>query len=278
MTAREADPLLAAMRRIAAEEAERDAALEGASDLAVGDVGDEERRALDAGAPGGEELAALLRPIDAPRRALAIAAARAALEGEEAPPAEVSSGAPASNVLPFAARSAAKAPARPAAKAPARSRAVRWAALGSALAIAAGVALFVVTRPAGIELPAYEASLAGGVRDVRADDAPRAFLPGKPLRVRLRPDHAVPVRVGVVVVLRQGDRATRLDAAIEALEGGALSVQVALPAAPAVQAGPAELLVLVAEASAIPADPRAEDLVDAPGRRLVRVPLVIGSP
>ena len=84
--------------------------------------------------------------------------------------------------------------------------------------------------------------------------------------------------MGVVVVLRQGDRATRLDAAIEALEGGALSVQVALPAAPAVQAGPAELLVLVAEASAIPADPRAEDLVDAPGRRLVRVPLVIGSP
>ena len=55
-------------------------------------------------------------------------------------------------------------------------------------------------------------------------------------------------------------------------------MQVALPAAPAVQAGPAELLVLVAEASAIPADPRAEDLVDAPGRRLVRVPLVIGSP
>lgn len=273
MTARDADPLLAAMRRIAAEEEERDAALEGFRDLSAGDLGDEERRALEERTPGGEELAALLRPIDAPRRALVIAAARAALEGEEAPPTQAASapsGAPAASVLPFAAR--------PAAKAPARSRAVRWAAFGSALAIAAGVALFVVTRPPGIELPAYEASLVGGVRDVRADDAPRVFVPGKPLRVRLRPDQAVPVRVGVVVVLRQGDHATRLDAAVETLEGGALSVQLALPSAPPLQAGPAELLVLVAEPSAIPTDPRAEDLVDAPRHRLVRLPLVIGSP
>ncbi len=262
MTARDADPLLAAMRQIAAEEAENDAALEGDADL-----GDEER------GPGGEDLAALLRPIDASRRAGAIAAARAALEGEGAPSAEEASAAPrdpASNVVPFAAR--------PAVKAPVRSRGGRWAAFGSALAIAAGVALFVVTRPPGIELPAYEASLVGGVRDVRADDAPRVFLPGKPVRIRLRPDHAIPVRLGVAVVLRQGDRATRLDAAVETLEGGALSVQITLPPAAAAQPGPAELLVLVAESGAIPVDPRAEDLVDAPGRRLVRVPLVIGSP
>jgi len=267
MTARDADPLLAAMRQIAAEEAERDAALEDARELPANDLGDEE------GASGGEELAALLRPIDASRRALAIAAARAALEGEEAPAAEGASAAPRdlpSNVLPFAAR--------PAAKAPARSRAGRWAAFGSALAIAAGVALFVVTRPPGIELPAYEASLVGGVSDVRADDARRVFPSGKPVRIRLRPEHAIPVRLGVAVVLRQGDRATRLDPAIEALEGGALSVQITLPRAPAAQPGPAELLVLVAEPGAIPVDPRAEDLVDAPGRRVVRVPLVIGSP
>lgn len=266
MTAREADPLLAAMRRIAAEEAEKDAAIEGAREPPANDLGDEE------GAPGEEELEALLRPIDAPRQALAIAAARAALEGEGAKAAAVAPAPPegsASNVLPFAAR--------PASKAQARSRTGRWAAFGSALAIAAGVALFVASRSPGIELPAYEASLVGGVRDVRADDARRVFPPGKPVRIRLRPEHAVAVRLGVAVVLRQDDRATRLDATIEALEGGALSVQVRLPSAPAAQAGPAELLVLVGEPGAIPVDPRAEDLVDAPRRRLVRVPLVIGS-
>lgn len=278
MTARDSDPLLSAMRRIAAEESERDAALEDAAERAAGDLGDEERRALEEREPGGAELAALLRPIDASRRALAVAAARAALRGEEAPAiqgssaaaVEGSSTAPRSNVVPFAPR--------PTTKAPARSRTVRWAAFGSALAIAAGVALFVITHPAGAPLPAYEASLVGGVRDVRADDAPRTFLPGKPLRVRLRPQSAVTAPVGVVVVVRQGERATRVDAAIETLEGGALSVQLTLPPAPAVQPGPAELFVLVAEPRALPAGARVEDLADAPEHRLVRLPLVIGSP
>ncbi len=64
MTERDVDPLLAAMRRIAAEESERD----------------EAQQAQQA------ELADLLRPIDAPRQALVLAAARAALRGEEASP------------------------------------------------------------------------------------------------------------------------------------------------------------------------------------------------
>ncbi len=266
MTERDVDPLLAAMRRIAAEESERDEAQQA-------------------------ELADLLRPIDAPRQALVLAAARAALRGEEAspggaPPAVSASpaavsAAPAassSNVVPLRARvlttsgldgtTSGPGPGRAA-------RATRWAAIGSAIAIAAGVALFVSTRTPVIELPAYEASLVGGVRDVRADDAPRTFPSGKPLRVRLRPEHAVLAPVGVVVALRRGDRVTRVAAALEALEGGALSVQLTLPA---VEPGPAELLVLVGEPRALPSGARAEDLVDAPGRRLVRLPLMIGSP
>jgi hypothetical protein len=163
-------------------------------------------------------------------------------------------------------------------KSTARPRAGRWAAIGGALALAAGVALFVSTRGAGVELPAYEASLAGGVRDVRADDAARTFLPGKPLRVRLRPEHAVAGRVAVVVALRQGDRVARLDAAIEALEGGALSVQATLPAAPIAQPGPAELTVLVADPQVLKAQEPPEDLADAPNHRVVRVPIVIGAP
>lgn len=270
MTKEPVDPLLAALARTAREERDEEGALARFGPLTHADLPEEERAQLEdeaAQTPESDELLALLRPIDAAARGRMVAGAAAALRDgrTEAAPS-----------------SAAPAPAAGAGGAvvPFRSRPRAWrgtAVVASALAIAAGVTLYFTTRGSSPALPAYEASIAGGVSTTRAPgDAPPTLVPGKAVRVRLRPEQAVTGRVTARAALRQGDRLVQLDGSLQTFEKGALALQLTVPAD--VRPGAAELILVVAgdghTPAAVPADPGA----DEPHRRVLRLSVVIGTP
>lgn len=277
----------AALRRAARAEAAADRALAPLDPLASPDLPDSDRARLDAAAraePDGALLASLLRPVAPSAHARMVAAARAAMnEGEragaeaaaEAEAREAKRGASSAEPLPFPGQPGARA--RPAPPSAPRSR--RIAGALSALALAAGIALFVVTRPASPELPAYEASLAGGASTVRAPDAgARRVRAGGEVRVRLRPATAVPFAVGARAAIVQGHRFVPAEGTVEVLEGGALALTVKVPALPLVEPGDAELAVAVAAEGALPPALAPEDLAPAAGRRVLRLPIAIEAP
>lgn len=290
MTKEPVDPLLAALARTAREERDEEGELARFGPLTRADLPEEERAQLEeeaAQTPESDELLALLRPIDAAARGRMVAAAAAALRdgrtetaSSSADRAEVKAPSPASSAVERAAAAPAPAAGAGGAVVPFRSRPRAWrgtAVVASALAIAAGVTLYVTTRGSSPALPAYEASIAGGVSTTRAPgDAPPTLVPGKAVRVRLRPEQAVTGRVTARAALRQGDRLVQLDGSLQTFEKGALALQLTVPAD--VRPGAAELILVVAgdghTPAAVPADPGA----DEPQRRVLRLSVVIGTP
>lgn len=294
------DPLLAALGRAAREEREQEQALERFEPLASEDLPESDRSRLEAeaAAAGLPDLAALLRPIDAGGQdrmaSLAAAALRSArasnghdegaaseMKAEGAPDgaAHTKEAARGGVVIPFHPHAAGSAPANDAQPTPVRPRSVRRraAAAVASLAIAAGVALFVATRPDTPALPGYEASLAGGVHTSRAPgDAPPLLAPGEPVRVRLRPERAVNGKVKAIAALAREGHHTPLAVTVQPFEAGALALQVTLPESAA--AGAAEIVIVVAEEGDLPAAVPDQGIPDTPRRRVLRVPVVVGAP
>lgn len=280
MTKDTVDPLLSALGRAAREEREEERALARFEPLASDDLPEDERALLSreaAGDPEAAELLALLRPIDGAGRSRMVEAAAAALREGAAPRDEVAPPARAPSPANGAATHAGDAGA---VVVPLAGRRRSWrpaAAAAGALAIAAGVALYVATRGPAFELPAYEASVAGGISTTRGPgDAPPVLVPGKGARVRLRPEHAVTAKVAAIAALRQGDRLTQLEGSVQPFEGGALGLQLTVPAG--VPAGVAELLIVVGGQGDLPEAVPADLAADGPQRRVIRVPVVIGAP
>ncbi|MEJ7732505.1 MAG: hypothetical protein WKG00_25280 [Polyangiaceae bacterium] len=154
-----------------------------------------------------------------------------------------------------------------------------WAAGAlAAIALAAGVALFLRTPAAG--LPAYELTVAGGDKTMRAaggdsdSDEVLRLAPGSSLDVVARPSRTVTGSVEARAFALQGDRLHPLVTPLRRSGDGAFRLQGTRAALfPGVAPGRLDLIIGIAEAGAIP--PRAASLAELAGSnaQILRRPL-----
>jgi hypothetical protein len=152
-----------------------------------------------------------------------------------------------------------------------------WAAGAlAAIALAAGVALFLRTPAAG--LPAYELSVAGGDKAMRAaggdSDEVLRLAPGSSLDVVARPSRTVTGNVEARAFALQGDRLHPLVTPLQRSGDGAFRLQGTRASLfPGVGPGRLDLIIGIAEAGAIP--PKAASLAELAGSnaQILRRPL-----
>jgi hypothetical protein len=152
-----------------------------------------------------------------------------------------------------------------------------WAAGAlAAIALAAGVALFLRTPAAG--LPAYELSVAGGDKTMRAaggdSDEVLRLAPGSSLDVVARPSRTVTGNVEARAFALQGDRLHPLVTPLQRSGDGAFRLQGTRASLfPGVGPGRLDLIIGIAEAGAI--SPKAGSLAELAGSnaQILRRPL-----
>jgi hypothetical protein len=123
-----------------------------------------------------------------------------------------------------------------------------WMVGSAALALAAGVALWVATRSdgGGAALPEYALLVSGGERDVRADEPKAVTLaPGSRVTMTLRPAEPAAIPLEARAFLVQGSTEIALDAAVEVSADGAVRMAGRVPAAAALAAGEAEIVAAI---------------------------------
>lgn len=269
MKAQTSEELIRSLRELEGEEQE-DALTDARWErLAAGTASDEDRAALERLAhedPLAREALALFAPLgeDAQRRYAGAIEAELAASREQAK-------APAAGPIPEPAREHTRehttvVPLR--ARPPRGASFRRLAAAGTALAMAAAVAL-MLTRPhaPGATLPAYALALSGGEAIDRGE--PDATLPvlrrGSRLTLTLRP--ATPVRgpVEARAFLVQAGRTVALDAALQLSADGAVRLVARVAE---VSPGDAEIVAVIARPGAL--GPGVEALAPGEGRQVIR--------
>ncbi|MEZ4442737.1 MAG: hypothetical protein R3B72_26820 [Polyangiaceae bacterium] len=108
-----------------------------------------------------------------------------------------------------------------------------WPLIAAVVVLAAVFVLFLGRTPSGPEpvaaLPRYEATLAGGAKAMRDDEAPSVYHEGVGVEVTLRPSERVDPPPALRAFLQVGDQLLPLAGDLEAAAGGALRFRGALP-------------------------------------------------
>jgi hypothetical protein len=152
-----------------------------------------------------------------------------------------------------------------------------WAAGAlAAIALAAGVALFLRAPPAGV--PAYELTVAGGDKTMRAtsgdSDEVLRLAPGSSLDVVARPSRTVTGAVEARAFVLQGDRLHPLLTPLQRSADGAFRLQGTRSALfPGARPGRLDLIIGVAEAGAMPAHPSSLAELAGSNAQILRRPL-----
>lgn len=145
--------------------------------------------------------------------------------------------------------------------------------LAAVVALAAGLLVFVLSRPGGVApLPDYALTALTGDQAQRGDRPDpivrAAYTPGSRILLVARPAQGIDRAISAQVHLRQAGAIRRLDVPAKISEAGAIRVDLVAGESAPMQAGEGELIVLVlpegasAEAALEAADP-------APAQRLV---------
>lgn len=249
------DRLLAALRDAAKAEQE-DALADARWDaLARGELAEDEIAQLTALAreePALEGAPEMFAPLGAEVEARFLLAIQHELSRE---PAEAE--AKASNVVSLEAR---------------RRTRRAWMAGSAALALAAGAALWVATRPdrGGARLPEYTLLVTGGERDVRADEPQAVTLaPGARVTMTLRPAEPEGGPLEARAFLAQGAAEIALEASVEVSPEGAVRMVGRAPSGASLAAGEAEIVVAIGRAGALEKGPAT--IAGLSGRGAVRV-------
>ncbi|MFT3768588.1 MAG: hypothetical protein QM820_24340 [Minicystis sp.] len=140
-----------------------------------------------------------------------------------------------------------------------KRRLLRWLVpVSTAVAVAAAVALMVIRKPdAGLALPGYELTFAGGEATSRGEPAAAIPVvePGSRFTLTLRPATAVAGPIGARVFLVQGEAAEAIDAEVKVSADGAVRVVGRLGGAIHARPGDAEIVAVVARPEALPSGP-----------------------
>ena len=154
-----------------------------------------------------------------------------------------------------------------------KRRVLRWIAPASAaLALAAGIALFVSRQPPEPSLPGYAIALTGGVATSRSLPAAEGAVlaPGARFTVVLSPATAAAGAVAARVFLVQGDLVEVVEADAKVSPDGAVRLLATLSAESHAEPGTAEIVAVVARPEALPAVAEVRTLADGEGRRVAR--------
>jgi hypothetical protein len=251
------DHLFGALRDAARAE-EKDALADARWDaLARGELTAEERAELDGLAgedPALQGAPEVLAPLGPEAEARFLSAIQGELAKGKAAPA-------ANNVVSLAARQKARS---------------RWAAGSAVLALAAGAALWLATRPGGDgPLPEYALLVTGGERSVRADDPRDVVLsPGARVTMTLRPAEPAGGALEAQAFLSQGGAEIALEASVEVSADGAVRMVGRVPAGAALAAGEAEVVAAIGRQGALAGSPATiAELSKRGGVRVVRKPV-----
>ncbi|MCA9544072.1 MAG: hypothetical protein KC613_06760 [Myxococcales bacterium] len=159
----------------------------------------------------------------------------------------------------------------------------RWLASGVGLALAAALAVFLLTRgPALAPLPGYQLSATAGDQLQRGPEDPQAgavarYTPGSRLVLVARPATDLAQAPQVHVWLAQGDALTRLDVPVQVSPTGAVKVELEAGASLPAKPGPGAVVLVVRPAGLDTPDDALIQAADPAPAQVLRHPFVFSA-